>query len=259
MRSMKDSIEEIQVWHAAAASDRPGPVEVFCEQQLLAEERIAADRFRVASARHQHVVGRGMARVLLADGCCETHQIEFRVLDHGKPIVQTPPHACRSFNVAHTHGLVLCGIGPTRQWLGIDVEWNDRKTNPELAQRYFAPAEIKQLDLASSEAEHRELFLRLWTLKESFIKAIGTGLFTPLDQFAFEDAGSSEPQLTVRDPELTRGRHWRFVSFQPRPGFIAAMAMGDQARRMNAQLSWSLFDFESKIAKNQKTPRNKFT
>lgn len=249
---MNEPPNEIQVWHAAAANEHPGPVEAFCEESLLDEERVAADRFRVASARHQHVVGRGMARVLLAEGCCRTDEIEFRLLDHGKPIVRQPPQARRAFNVAHTRGLVLCGIGSVDHWLGVDVEWNDRRTDPALAERYFAPAEVRQLELASSEAEHRELFLKLWTLKEAFIKAIGTGLYTPLDHFAFEQAGSPEPHLTVRDSTLTRGRDWRFVSFQPRPGFIAAIATGCPAMSSTTPISWKLLDFESKIIANKK-------
>lgn len=254
MRLMSDDPHEVQVWHAAAANDQPGPVEVYCEQQLLEDERIAADRFRVASARHQHVVGRGMARVLLSSGCCGAHEIGFRLLDHGKPIVEQPLPARRAFNVAHTKGLVLCGIGPGKRsrmspWIGVDVEWDDRRTDPALAHRYFAPVEIQQLEATSSDAEHRELFLKLWTLKEAFIKAIGTGLFTPLDRFAFQDANSPEPQLTVSDPELSRGRNWRFVSFQPRPGFIAAVAMGDEMGTIEPgqSLSVGLFDFETKV------------
>ncbi|MFG0255707.1 MAG: phosphopantetheinyl transferase, partial [Rhodopirellula sp. JB053] len=51
----------IEVWHAPVASDVPGPTESYCERLLLDEEKVRADRFRVPSARHQHVVGRGMA------------------------------------------------------------------------------------------------------------------------------------------------------------------------------------------------------
>ncbi|WP_146389795.1 4'-phosphopantetheinyl transferase family protein [Allorhodopirellula solitaria] len=226
---------DVEVWHAPAALDEPGPTEQFCERLLLPDERVRADRFRVASARHQHVVGRGMARVLLSAGLCQTHEIGFRVLDHGKPVVATPPTACRSFNIAHTRGLVLCAlgapqaIGAPQPWLGVDVEWIDRRTDPELARRYFAPEEIRQLDAAGSEDEHRELFLRLWTLKEAFIKAIGTGMYTPLDQFAFENAATDQPHLVVRDPELMRGRRWRFETFSPRAGFVAAIAVGAAA------------------------------
>lgn len=248
---MSESPDEVQVWYAPAAADHPGPTERYCENLLVDEERIAADRFRVASARHQHVIGRAMARTLLSHGCCQPREIGFRLLDHGKPIVDQPREARRAFNVAHTKGLVLCGIGPASPWLGVDVEWIDRRTNPELAQRYFAESEIKQLKTASSEVEHRELFLKFWTLKESFIKAIGTGLYTPLDQFAFEEIRSSEPRLTVRDPDLVRGKRWRFLSFEPREGFIAAVAVGDNpnepAPKTSDSISVRLLDFETDV------------
>lgn len=222
---------EVQVWHAPAALEEPGPTEVFCERLLLADERVRADRFRVASARHQHVIGRAMARVLLSAGHCQTHEVGFRVLDHGKPIVESPARACRSFNIAHTRGLVLCGLGSPHQWLGVDVEWMDRRTDPELARRYFAPEEIRQLDATRNEDDHRRLFLRLWTLKEAFIKAIGTGMYTPLDQFAFEDAAGDQPRLVVRDARLMRQRLWHFENFEPQPGFVAAIAVSVDAHR----------------------------
>ncbi len=240
-------IQDVEVWHAPAALEQPGATEIYCERLLLADERARADRFRIASARHQHIVGRGMARTLLAAGHCEPHEISFRVLDHGKPIMASPLNACRAFNIAHTRGLVLCGLGPAQHWLGVDVEWMDRRTDPELARRYFAPEEIRQLDATGHTDERRELFLRLWTLKEAFIKAIGTGMYTPLDQFAFEDAASNRPRLTVRDPELLRTRRWQFQTFVPRPGFVAAIAVGvtgESGTPQNERPRLKLSDFE---------------
>lgn len=252
--NLSDQTDEVEIWHAAAATDHPGPTEVYCEQLLLAEERVRADRFRVASARHQHVIGRAMARALLSAGRCHTHEIGFRLLDHGKPIVASPPHAARAFNVAHTPGLVLCGLGPPQHWLGVDVEWTDRRTDPDLAQRYFAPEEIRQLEATRNQDEHRELFLKLWTLKEAFIKAIGTGLYTPLDHFAFEDAAGDQPRLVLRHAELARGRKWQFESFVPRPGFVAAMAIGVVAETENAKALLKLTDFEQWIASEPRSP-----
>lgn len=246
----------IEVWHAPAASDVPGPTESYCERLLLDEEKVRADRFRVASARHQHVVGRGMARALLSRGRCESREIDFRLLDHGKPIVQSPEAACRAFNVAHTKGLVLCGLGGREQWLGVDVEWIDRRTDPDLARRYFAPAEIQQLDATRNADEHRELFLKLWTLKEAFIKAIGTGLYTPLDQFAFEDAASEQPRLTLADPNLARGKVWRFESFVPRDGFVAAVAVGETETYTTNDSMLQLTAFEEWIAGQSESDRS---
>ncbi len=251
MLAMTELNDEIQVWLAPAAHDTPGPIETFCETLLLEEERVAANRFRVNSARHQHVIGRAMARCLLSSGCCEHHEIGFRILDHGKPIVDQPEVARRAFNIAHTRGLVVCGLGQANQWLGVDVEWMDRRTDPALAERYFAPAEIQQLQSLRTDDERQKLFLRIWTLKEAFIKAIGTGLSTPLDQFAFEEAKSNEPTLTLADPDLARDREWTFRAFEPRPGFVAAVAVGEEfADSKGAKASSRpvrLMDFESQL------------
>ncbi|MFG0264096.1 MAG: 4'-phosphopantetheinyl transferase family protein [Rhodopirellula sp. JB055] len=233
----------IQLWYASAAADTPGKIETFCMRWLPQEEHQSAAKFRVASARHQHVIGRGMARFLIADTQTAPHQIQFRHLDHGKPIIETPEQLRRPFNIAHTKGLVICGIGPEAadEWLGVDIEGLDRKTDPGLAQRYFAPEEIEQLDRVKNSDAKQALFLKIWTLKEAFIKAIGTGLNTPLDQFAFENAASNAPRLTLKDQSLAQGRHWQIRNVMPRPGYIAAVALGTKTSNIVPKIELSDF------------------
>ncbi|MEM6777347.1 MAG: 4'-phosphopantetheinyl transferase superfamily protein [Planctomycetota bacterium] len=221
----------VDVWFGQCSAGEPGPLERFCQQWLDAGEQHRADRFRVASARNQHIVGRGMARWLLAGREHLPTDVAFRVLDHGKPIMAVPESSRRSFNVAHTSGLVLCGLGASAdrdQWLGVDVEQLDRRTDSALADRYFAQEEIDQLDRTSSETERQFLFLKIWTLKEAFIKAIGTGLQTPLDQFAFVNAAADVPQLVLKDSSLSHQRCWHIESITPDVGFIAAVAIGNR-------------------------------
>jgi 4'-phosphopantetheinyl transferase len=233
----------IQLWYASAAADTPGKIESFCMRWLPQEEHQSAAKFRVASARHQHVIGRGMARFLIAGTQTAPHQIQFRSLDHGKPIVETPEQLRRPFNIAHTKGLVICGLGPEAadEWLGVDIEGLDRKTDPGLAQRYFAPEEIEQLDRVKNSDAKQALFLKIWTLKEAFIKAIGTGLNTPLDQFAFENAASNSPKLVLKDETLAQGRHWQIRNVIPRPGYIAAVALGTKASNIVPKIELSDF------------------
>ncbi|MCC9655475.1 4'-phosphopantetheinyl transferase family protein [Rhodopirellula halodulae] len=237
----------IQLWYASAAEDTPGKIETFCMRWLAQEEHQSAAKFKVASARHQHVIGRGMARYLLAGDQTAPHQIQFRHLDHGKPIVEHPTEMRRPFNIAHTKGLVLCGLGTESadHWLGVDVEGIQRKTDPGLANRYFAPEEIEQLERTKTSDAKQFLFLKIWTLKEAFIKAIGTGLQTPLDQFAFENANSNTPTLKLKDPSLAQGRHWQVRSVTPRQGYIAAVAIGTD--RSNLQPKIELADFRQKM------------
>lgn len=217
----------IQLWHAVASRAAPGSIETACESWISDDERARADRFMQPTSRNQHVVGRGMARRLLSGDGVDPRSIRFATLPHGKPIVEAPAHARRPFNLAHTDGLVVCGLGYGPQdLLGADVEPLDRRTDPELAQRYFAPPEIDLLRQIRGDEPRRRMFLRIWTLKEAFIKAIGTGLQTPLADFAFIDPAADSPRIRWIRSGLDHGLRWRFRSLQPRPGYVAAVALG---------------------------------
>ncbi|TWT82006.1 4'-phosphopantetheinyl transferase sfp [Planctomycetes bacterium CA13] len=175
--------------------------------------------------------------------------IEFSCLQHGKPIVQAPPEAAQPFNIAHTDGLVLCGIAPQHHLqLGVDVERLDRRTDTELAARYFSAPEVEYVFSFSNETCRHHAFLKVWTLKEAFIKAIGTGLHTPLANFAFENIDSTSPTIRMLSPELESNLNWRFFSCYPRDSFIAAIAVA--ANQDEAAVSMELHDFDSFVHQN---------
>ncbi|KAG8046829.1 hypothetical protein GUJ93_ZPchr0008g11604 [Zizania palustris] len=62
--------------------------------------------------------------------------------------------------------------------IGIDVEEKKRKTVKSilsLARRYFTPSEVDYLaKISDSDAQQKE-FIKLWTLKEAYVKALGRG------------------------------------------------------------------------------------
>lgn len=236
----------ITVWHAASSSSDPGPLEAACGDWLDANERDRAARFRVPTSRNQHIVGRGMARKLLAGEKVAPQSIRFATEVHGKPFVVHPESAQQPFNVSHTDGLVLCGIGsPEQALVGVDVERVGRRTDPGLADRFFSPPEIDYLNRLPSGDGRRNAFLRIWTLKESFIKAIGTGLQTPLADFAFVDPESDSPTIQMLDSKLESDLSWRFFSVQPRPGFVAAIAVA--VDRVDTPVSLELRRFDDLI------------
>ena len=180
-----------------------------------------------------------MARRLLGDNLIQPESIRFGAETHGKPFVTEPEEAKRPFNVAHTDGLVMCGIGDNHhQMIGVDVERLDRRTDPEIADRYFSLPEIQYLNTHGCADARRNAFLRIWTLKESFIKAIGTGLQTPLADFAFEEIDSESPTIRMLNPALESDSFWNFYSFEPRTGFIAAVAVatGNASDRVEIEL-----------------------
>lgn len=218
--------ETVRVWHATSSSGPAGRIEQCCENWLDDSERERAALFRQPTSRNQHVIGRGMARRLLGAGDTTPESIRFDVETYGKPFVIEPIAARRPFNVAHTDGLVMCGVGEHSDTLvGVDVERLNRRTDPALADRYFSTPEVEYVHSHRGDEERRMAFLRVWTLKEAFIKAIGTGLQTPLADFAFDQIDSDCPSIRMLNPKLESERVWQFFSITPRPGFIGAVAI----------------------------------
>ncbi len=80
---------------------------------------------------------------------------------------------------------MVCALAPFP--VGIDVE-RLRPVNPGLAERFFTPAEFTSLQ-AMQPDERTEKFIELWTLKESFLKAIGRGLTRNLNSFSVNPVG----------------------------------------------------------------------
>ena len=90
------------------------------------------------------------------------------------------------FNLSHSGDKVLCVIGDTEA--GCDIENLNRKYDTNVAKRFFSSSEVKALEETTNEDEKKELFFKLWTLKESFVKLKGDGLSRALDSFSFKES-----------------------------------------------------------------------
>ena len=116
-------------------------------------------------------------RVVLCEGLgCENGELAFRTLEHGKPIAVLKGKAAPiSFNLSHSggHGLIALADGGR---VGVDVEERCGRRDLDLiAESVFTEGE--RADLGAVEGVERlRLFYRFWTIKEAFIKALGTGL-----------------------------------------------------------------------------------
>lgn len=182
---------------------------------LSAEERTRADRFVFRDDRRDFIAAHALLRrALSAHHPAEPRPWTFTTNAFGKPAVSSGGPA-RPFNLTHTRGLVavVVGEGGDVGEVGVDAEAIDRRVEPlELADRYFAPAEVRDLR-ACPDQDRASRFLELWTLKEAFIKGVGLGLSTPLDQFAFTFDGPATLRFHP-PPGQTEGA-WRFALFAP--------------------------------------------
>ncbi len=106
-------------------------------------------------------------------------ELKFKKNDYGKPSLSMIDNM--HYNISHSREWVVCAINNLP--VGIDVEYIN-STDLKIAERFFSRIEYN--DLMSKKEEERKLyFYELWTLKESYIKAIGKGLSIKLDSFYF--------------------------------------------------------------------------
>lgn len=83
------------------------------------------------------------------------------------------------FNVSHSGRWIVVALSEAP--VGVDVE-KVRNVNLAVARRFFATEEYQQL-IAQPLEMQQSFFFDLWTLKESYLKALGTGLTRPLNTF----------------------------------------------------------------------------
>lgn len=98
--------------------------------------------------------------------------VDIDVNQYGKPFL------CNNeiqFNLSHSGNYAVCSYGQGDS--GIDIEWY-KSADLEIARRFFEQQESRLV-----EEYGTQMFIRLWTLKESYIKAEGKGLKIPLDSF----------------------------------------------------------------------------
>jgi phosphopantetheinyl transferase len=95
-----------------------------------------------------------------------------RTADSGQPVV-TDVTEPAFVSLTHTHRLVAAALAAAR--VGIDAESRDRVASPGLRARVCSSSELRWL--ARQSEDRRDVdFLRLWTRKEAYGKAIGVGI-----------------------------------------------------------------------------------
>jgi len=172
----------VHVWRASLAQP-PHLQETFL-RTLDDYERARADRFHFEQHRRRFVLGRGFLRALLARYLqVEPAEVRFVYGPYGKPLLSDEHGARRlRFNASHSHELAAYAFAEEHE-LGIDVEYvKEDFAGEDIARHFFSAHEVETL-LALPESERAAAFFRCWTRKEAYIKAIGSGLSHPLDEF----------------------------------------------------------------------------
>jgi 4'-phosphopantetheinyl transferase len=194
LRAVATATGDIEVWESQL--DLDDSVVNHCMTLLSPDELSRAERLRHATDRRRFVVARSQLRRLLSHRLEVSPQsIVFGYTRSKKPILDTPAAAVY-FNVSHSEDRALFAVSERCQ-PGIDLEYLKRAIEPEnLAQRFFTPAEHALL-MRFPAAERKREFLVAWTRKEAVVKALGDGLWLPLDRFEISIGEHQAPRVVT--------------------------------------------------------------
>lgn len=144
------------------------------------------NRFHQYQDALRTLIGDILVRYLLCKRLgVRNEELIFGVNEYGKPLLVNNTGV--EFNISHSGKWIVCSIYNLP--VGIDIE-KIKPIDIGIAERFFSKDEVKSL-MSKCIAEREAYFYELWTLKESYIKAIGKGLSIPLDSFTIRIVGGN--------------------------------------------------------------------
>nr|WP_193648175.1 4'-phosphopantetheinyl transferase superfamily protein [Bacillus cereus] len=133
-------------------------------------------------------------------------EIRFIYNEYGKPFVEN--FSDFHFNISHSGEWVVCATANSN--VGIDIEKVSDIEALKLANEFFSEEEFYDLSNMNSD-EQINYFFDLWTLKESYIKTIGKGLYIPLISFSIK----KESQTLISYKNIPQNFHFRQYNIEP--------------------------------------------
>jgi 4'-phosphopantetheinyl transferase len=180
---------------------------------LRPEEKEEVDSHVVERHRNEKLVARAMLRRALSDLTGKSPLTwQFRRNAYGRPEIAAPcNYRYLKFSVSHAGGLIVCLLSWHRN-VGVDVEPIRQVDGMlDIADRYFAPSEAASIRALPGHGQSRG-FLELWTLKEAYLKALGSGLSVPITEVAFTiKKGAANQIFAAFGPKLADDpARWQF-------------------------------------------------
>lgn len=208
---MQLSLNEVHVWHTTLPP-------LFSQQDnnllfLNAQEIERAERFHFKIHQARFIAAHFFLRQVLS--CyidASPKEIIFSFDAHQKPFL---PHDTLQFNLSHSHDIAICAV-TMKHAVGVDIEKMESRAYEDITERFFSEHEnaaLKTLPIS----QKMSAFFRLWTRKEAIVKAIGKGLFCPLNSFTV----SSSPTHEIIKLE---DQSWTLLSLDIHPDYQAALA-----------------------------------
>jgi len=175
---------------------RDSPIENFSQviNLLPADEAAEINKKLKNTDKEMALLSKILTRTLLSEYTeGNPLSLRFNKGKYGKPYLPQYPHV--HYNLSHA-GNILCLVIADSE-IGVDIE---KEKEIEDAVMQFSCSQEEYDQLKSFIPESRiSSFFKIWCLKESFLKAIGTGLYRELKSFSIME--DEARQMRLRDYE----------------------------------------------------------
>ena len=151
---------------------------------LLSVKQYRRDKIDKLALKNSKYLSLGVE--LLIRKACEDFGIDYLseeivINEYGKPSFKNSKYF---FNTSHSGKYALCVISDVE--VGCDIE-EIKEFKARVAERFFTDKEKLYLEVAPDK---NDMFYRIWTLKESYIKCIGKGFGLSLNSFEMDNNGN---------------------------------------------------------------------
>ncbi len=229
---------EIHLW--SALLDQPDDIINRFNAVLSEEEKYRINKYKFKYLRDRHTLSKGLLKSFISNYLnIETEEIKFLQNEYGKPSLHPELNNIDlQFNVSHSEHLGMFAF-TTGQEIGIDVELIQEIPNlNEIVNMCFSDFEKEWL-YKSELGLQKELFYKVWTCKEAFIKAIGTGLSFPLKEIEFKINNNKTIEFQSIHGDLSYWEKWNIFTFNPIPNFISSMVVENSGLKIR-RYSWDV-------------------
>ncbi len=209
---------------------------------LSDREKMRAGSFHFKKNKKRFIIGRGILRIILGFYLdIKPELLEFLYGPYGKPQLNEKNYnETIQFNLTHSHELALCAFTRGRR-LGIDLEYITNIPDLKVITTHiFSRRENKKFKKIPKNKK-LNAFLKCWTVKEAYSKAIGTGLTELYKQFNLSFSlkiSTSKRKIKIY---IKKTSNWSLMSFAPLPDYTASLVVEGQ--------DWYLSQFQFKLEK----------
>ena len=213
---------EIHIWWSIL--DQPAGLVNSYKHMLSNAEQKRINNLKFRLLRDRQIVSKSILRQVISKYLnIDNEAIEFRYNKFGKPLLSSKLEDFKlNFNISHSEQIGIFAFAKGKS-IGVDVEKIKCSLKIE---------DVIELCLSDFEKNwfyevapeiRKEVFYKIWTAKEAFIKALGTGFFFPVKNIDFKLNGDNDLTFHSISGDCNYVRKWEIFSFNPLPGFISSL------------------------------------